>query len=121
MSYARISTPFSSLGQFRSTRGYCFKLCPYSTAYRDKFTYPAGYIYGLDANSNPLTWLEEMVIGNTTNSGLQNLPLSGYLCTDHTTTSGRMEYSSHPPGWICKDPNCYYSTVIAIGSCYKET
>jgi len=120
MGYSRIDTPFPNLGKVYRHRGYSFKLCPYSTEYREKYKYSSGFIYGFDGDGNPLRYSNTVVVGNTTNSDLQALPYSGYQCSDHTTTSGYMEYHSDPPGWICNDPNCLYHTTLASGKCYIE-
>ena len=121
MSYSRVSTPYPNFGGTIRQQGYTYKLCPYSTQYRDKYTYPEGYIYGFDLDNNPLRTTGVVVVGNTTNENLQNINYTAYQCSDHTTSSGRMDYVSHPPGWICKDPNCYYAVSIANGACYIES
>jgi hypothetical protein len=120
MGYAYINSNLENLGLNRNRRGYSFKLCPYSTAYRDKYTYDDSYYSGFGVDGSPVVSTNTIVFGNTTNSGLQALGYAGYLCSEHTTTSGRMVYHSSPPGWICKDPNCYYHTTLVSGCWYYE-
>jgi hypothetical protein len=122
MGYARVETPLPAEGLGSTTRqpGYTFKLCPYSTQYRNSFTF-TNFIYGFDSNGDPLRESTNVVIGNTTNESLYGLAESTYPCSDHTTTSGRMEYHSNPPGWICRDLSCYYATTVVSGGCYIES
>ena len=121
MSYYKVPTHIPDLGKVISHPGYGWKLCPYSNQYRDEYAYPEGYIYGFDANNNPLRYTGVVVVGTTTNSDLQEIGYASYPCSDHTTTSGYMEYSSNPPGWICRDPNCYFSTTVEPDKCYTES
>jgi len=79
--------------------GYCYKLCPYSLAYKNQY-----YLLGFDGNSNN-----------------PNLPIPDAQITEHTTTSGTMNYhhKGRKPGWICKDDSCYFFTTF--GRYYFET
>ena len=120
MGYSKVKTPLGNLGTVTRQPGYCFKLCPYSTNYRDKYIYSGPYYIGFDADRDPVLGTDVVVLGNTTNQSLQGLAYDSYPCSEHTTTSGRMEQVSNPPGWICRDPNCYYTATLASGRCYRE-
>jgi len=84
--------------------GYGWKLCPYSTAYEESY-----YDNGIQGPSN--------------HPDLFNNPSWGALnTTDHTTTSGTMQYCySGCAGWICRDPACYYYTAEVPGVWYFES
>lgn len=103
-----------------NTPGYCFKLCPYSTAYRDRFKYEGEVCTGFAGDNTPVKQDGVWVMGNSTNPDFHRADFASYNCSDHTTTSGKMFYTSNPPGWICRDPNCYYTTVVDVGRCYRE-
>jgi len=104
----------------RNTRGYNFKLCPYSTAYRDSFKYEGTVCTGVALDGTPQNLTGTFVIGNSTSSVFYALPYDTYACSEHTTTSGKMVATSNPPGWICDDPNCHYRINITSGRCYTE-
>ena len=102
-----------------NVRGYSHKLCPYSTAYRDKYRYIGEVCTGF-VDSTPVKVVGDWVMGNSVNPDFHRAEYATYLCSDHATTSGRMVYASNPPGWRCDDPNCYYFTTVASGRCYRE-
>jgi hypothetical protein len=106
--------------QDRNTRGYNYKLCPYSTAYRDQFTYSGTVCTGIALNGAAQNITGVFVIGNSTNDEFHALPYGSYACSDHSTTGGRMVHVSNPPGWMCDDPNCYYFINTASGRRYRE-
>jgi hypothetical protein len=106
--------------QDKAHRGYGHKLCPYSSQYRDSFKYVGTLVLGIDGSGNPITKTGEMVAGNSLDLSLYGSDYSGYQCSDHTTTEGRMVPSSNPPGFMCRDPNCFYYTTMASGTYYKE-
>lgn len=108
----------NDLGRNLNQRGYCHKLCPYSIEYRDKFRYEGRIITGYNG-SDPIYQQGIWVVGNSVDPSFKQ-EYGTYECSAHTTTSGRMEPLMTPPGWICKDPNCYYYTTVASGSRYKE-
>jgi hypothetical protein len=78
--------------------GYCWKSCPYSLVYKEKY-YDLGYL------------------GNSNNP---NLPVTPGDVTEHTTTSGNMimHNRGNAPGWLCDDPACGY--YIRYGRYYFE-
>lgn len=104
----------------RNARGDEFKLCPYSTTYRDKFRYEGTVCTGIALDGAPQNITGTFVIGNSVDIAFYALPYDTYVCSEHTTTSGRMVHVSNPPGWMCDDPNCYYFTSIASGRRYRE-
>ena len=81
--------------------GYCWKLCPFSTAYFNRF-YDRGFA------------------GNTTNSGITQTTFTTVVTDDHPDTEGtmNMRVNGGPPGWICLDDNCPY--FISNGVRYFE-
>jgi len=99
--------------------GYCHKLCPYSTEYKEKFKYEGEICTGFDG-TDPIVQDGVWVMGNSVNPSFYRAVYSTYQSSVHTTTSGRMIYVSNPPGWLCDDPNCYYHTTLASGHCYRE-
>jgi len=99
--------------------GYCHKLCPYSTAYRDKYQYTGKICTGM-VGGEPQYQTGTFVLGNSNDRTLYGVAYATYECSEHTTTSGRMFYKDNPPGWACKDPACYYHTTVASGECYQE-
>lgn len=119
MSWARNYPVYESLGDDKRQRGYTYKLCPYSTAYRDKFRYQGRLYFGV-VNGEPSYLDGDFVVGNSTREEFFGLDYSSYACSVHTTTSGRMISTSNPPGWICDDPNCHYVTTVSVGNCYRE-
>jgi hypothetical protein len=120
MSWSR-RTCFIDLGsiQDKNKPGYCHKLCPYSTEYRDRFKYEGTLCLGI-VGGQPDYQTGTFVAGNSLDRSLYGVSYASYGCSVHTTTSGRMLYADNPPGWICKDPNCYYHTTVASGKCYRE-
>jgi hypothetical protein len=119
MSWARSYFSTDDVGEDLRRRGYSYKLCPYSTAYRDGFKFSGTLCTGV-INGEPQCATGEFVVGNSTNQEFFAKDYSGYLCSEHTTTSGRMVPKSNPPGWLCEDPNCYYFTTTNVGVHYKE-
>lgn len=120
MGYSTIDTPFPT-DEFNSRKrkpGYGFKLCPYSNEYRDIHVFIGDFITGVDANNDPIKVTGSFVLGNSTNTDLFGIPAASYICSEHTTTSGRMMPVSNPPGWVCRDPNCQYK--LNEGKCYTE-
>jgi hypothetical protein len=103
-----------------NTRGYKFKLCPYSTEYKELYRFDGRIYTGYDG-SGQLQYQDGIwVIGNSVNPAFRNADYITYTSSSHTTTNGRMEYAGNPPGWICRDPNCYFRTTVVSGSCYRE-
>lgn len=123
MGYARRSIDrqdylSNNLGRNLDKRGYDWKLCPWSLEYREKFKYEGRIITGFDGNT-PIYEDGIWVVGNSTDPSFK-AEYGTYECSIHTTTSGRMETLMTPPGWICRDPNCYYFTTVASGERYRE-
>jgi hypothetical protein len=119
MGYARIKTPFPTEEFYSANKpGYAAKLCPYSTNYRDRFSFTGTMIVGLDLSNDPITAAGTFVLGNSTDLSFYGVAVSTYTCSEHTTTSGRMLMDSNPPSWICRDPNCWYKTTT--GKFYTE-
>ena len=71
-------------------------------------------------NGEPSYLDGDFVVGNSTRAQFFGLDYSSYVCSDHTTSSGRMLPTSNPPGWECDDPNCYYFTTAVSGMRYRE-
>lgn len=85
---------------YKSSKYYTWKICPYSTKYKELF-YDLGF-RGSSRNSELLvpTWVP-------------------FITTEHTTTDGGMKYKNcGHPGWVCEDPNCYY--FLTFGEKYFE-
>jgi hypothetical protein len=101
-------------------RGYSYKLCPYSTAYRDKFRYEGTVCTGIALSGATQNITGIFVIGNSNNAAFYAKPYDAYECSEHTTTSGRMIPVSNPPGWMCDDPSCFYHTNIDSDRWYRE-
>ena len=119
MGWARYYPVYNDLGEDKRKRGYTYKLCPYSTAYRDKFRYDGRLYTGMSGGQS--TYIEGIfVAGNSTDRSFFGVEYSSYECSEHTTTSGRMIHASNPPGWMCDDPNCYYFTTVVSGMKYRE-
>jgi hypothetical protein len=100
--------------------GYTYKLCPYSSAYRERFKYEGQLCTGFDAYNVPIYSTGTFVCGNSTDQAFYGLDYVSYPCSEHVTTSGQMLPSSNPPGWVCPDPNCYYTITVESGSPYRE-
>ena len=119
MGYTRINIPYPAEGvKNHNRKGYEFKLCPYSTAYRDNFTVSGTIITGIDVYYEPIEQTGSFVMGNSTDLSLYGVESSTYNCSAHTTMSGRMLMMTNPPGWICEDPSCYF--YITYGRYYTE-
>lgn len=89
--------------------GYTWKMCPYSRGgwYKD----PTDPSVGLVELYKELFY-DNGYRGPSTNPVLMQDPWTIPTTTEHTTTSGRMMYKyDGGPGWVCKDPNCYYYTT----------
>jgi hypothetical protein len=120
MSWARHYPFYDDLGEDKRKRGYSYKLCPYSSEYRDKYKYEGRLYTGMSAGQ--ATYIEGIfVAGNSTDRSFFGLDYSSYPCSLHTTTSGRLIQAANPPGWQCEDPNCYYFTTVVSGMKYRET
>jgi hypothetical protein len=119
MSWARKHFVLDDFGADERKRGYTHKLCPYSTAYRDRYRFIGTVCTGI-VNGMPQNISGDFIIGNSTDDSFYMAPYDSYLCSEHTTTSGRMVPKSNPPGWLCEDPNCYYFTTVVSGGHYKE-
>jgi hypothetical protein len=109
-----------SSGYERLKPGRSYKLCPYSSAYREKFKYTGDVCTGLDVHNNPEYKTGDFVMGNSINPNFFALDYDTYVCSEHTTTSGRMFPAMNPPSWMCEDPNCIYFTTLASGNHYRE-
>ncbi len=72
-------------------KGYLWKQCPYSTAYRNKY-YDRGFA------------------GNTTNPDITQETFTTIITADHPATEGGMRYRNNggTPGWSCLDDACPY-------------
>lgn len=83
-------------------RGYCWKLCPYSESYRNRF-YSRGFA------------------GNTNNPNIDQTNFTTVVTAIHTYTEGTMNLSNPGgcPGWACFDDSCPY--FIDNGVRYFET
>lgn len=120
MGWSRYYINYDDLGEDRRGRGYSYKLCPYSTAYRDMWRFEGPLCIGTDNLGNQIFAYGTLVVGNSNNDGFFGASYDTYECSVHTTTSGRMVTMQNPPGWICDDPNCYYFTTVASGRMYSE-
>ena len=80
-----------SIFPVRTLKGYLWKLCPFSTAYRSRF-YDRGFA------------------GNTTNPDITQETFSSVVTADHPYTEGGMNYRNPggTPGWSCLDDACPY-------------
>jgi hypothetical protein len=119
MGWVRKEYHYTDLGEDLRKRGYSYKLCPYSSEYRDRFRFE-GRLY-IGASGGQSVYVDGVsVAGNSTDNHFLGLPFDTYPCSVHTTTSGRMIQASNPPGWQCEDPNCYYRTTVVSGMKYRE-
>ena len=84
--------------------GYGWKLCPYSTQYKEEY-------------------YDNNIPGPSNHSALFHNPSwSALTTTDHPTTSGTMVYRNQgAPGWACTDTNCYYYTTVKPGQYFFES
>lgn len=99
-------------------RGYEWRLCPYSNEYKVKY-YNRSAIPPL----HPKLPAKSNLPGPSSHPSLTTNSWTALPTSAHSTTSGTMEYSTSVgvPGWICKDPNCYYHTTVAPGAWYFES
>ena len=99
-------------------RGYMWRLCPYSTEYAARY-----YNRSAIPVDNPLLPVNDNLPGPSSHPSLATNSWTALPTSSHSTTSGTMEYSTSGgvPGWICKDPNCYYHTTVAPGEWYYES
>jgi hypothetical protein len=118
MGYSRYDFILTEIPVNRVQRGHTYKLCPYSTAYREKFKFEGDRIVGYNG-AQPIYSNGIWVMGNSNDPNFTRA-YDGYPCSDHTQMDGRMETTQNPPGFICRDPNCYYYTTVASGERYKE-
>jgi len=81
----------AKIGGYTKYRGYCWKLCPYSTSYYNRF-YARGFA------------------GNTTNPDIDQTNFTSVVTSDHNYTIGTMNMSTSRgvPGWICMDDECQF-------------
>jgi len=72
-------------------RGRCWKFCPYSTNYFNK-------------------WYNNSWAGPTTNPGIDQTNFTGVITSDHPYTEGTMNMKNNGgcPGFICLDDACQY-------------
>jgi hypothetical protein len=108
----------NDLGRNLNQRGYSHKLCPWSQEYRERFKYEGEIVVRYVGNT-PVYESGVWVVGNSVDESFKK-EYGTYECSPHTTTSGRMEYYQNPPGWICRDPNCYHYTTVTDGERYRE-
>jgi hypothetical protein len=82
-------------------RGRCWKFCPYSTNYFNKY-YNNGFA------------------GPTTNPDIDQTNFTSVVTSDHLYTNGTMNMhtSRGVPGWMCFDDDCQY--LIDNGVRYFE-
>jgi hypothetical protein len=82
-------------------RGYCWKYCPYSTNYFNKY-YNNGWA------------------GPTTNPDITQSTFTSVVTSDHPYNNGTMQYynTAGSPGWICLDDDCQY--FVDTGKRYIE-
>lgn len=70
--------------------GYCWRLCPYSTTYYNKY-YANGWA------------------GNTNSPDIDQTNFTSVVTSDHPLTEGTLNmHSRGVPGWICMDDDCQY-------------
>ena len=72
-------------------RGYCWKLCPYSSSYANRF-YNRGFA------------------GNTNNPDIDQTNFTSVVTALHEYTNGTLNYynTGGHPGWQCSDDDCPY-------------
>jgi len=89
------------VGGYTKERGYCWKFCPYSTNYKNKF-YNNGFA------------------GPTTNPDITQSTFTTVVTSDHPYTNGTMNMwnPGGNPGWICFDDACQF--LIDTGIRYFE-
>lgn len=90
------------IGGYTKFRGYCWKQCPFSTNYANKY-YNNGWA------------------GNTTNPNITQSNFTSVTTADHPYTEGTMNFwnPGGRPGWICWDDACPY--FLDNGFRYTET
>lgn len=81
----------AKVGGYSRERGYCWKYCPYSTNYFNKFY-----------NNS---WA-----GPTTNPDIDQTNFTAVVTSDHPYTNGTMNMKNNggAPGFICLDDDCQY-------------
>ncbi len=72
-------------------RGYCWKFCPFSTNYFNK-------------------WYNNSWAGPTTNPDIDQTNFTAVVTSDHPYTNGTMSMKNNggSPGFICLDDGCQY-------------
>lgn len=72
-------------------RGYCWKYCPFSTNYFNK-------------------WYNNSWAGPTTNPDIDQTNFTAVVTSDHPYTNGTMSMKNNggSPGFICLDDGCQY-------------
>ena len=91
----------------RKFKGYCWKLCPFSTAWAAR--YP-----NLLAGQG--SYREQVRVGGAVTYQFKKVPQSEQR--NHTRTNGRMRFAMRGTvvGWVCDDLNCYYYTTENPGT-----
>ena len=91
----------AKIGGYTKERGYCWKFCPYSTNYKNKY-YNNGFA------------------GPTTNPDIDQTNFTSVVTSDHPFTNGTMNMhtSRGVPGMMCMDDNCQF--LIDNGVRYFE-
>ena len=76
---------------YTSRVGYCWKLCPFSLSYNNRF-YSRGYR------------------GNTNNQDITDANFNSVVTVLHSYNDGTMTYYNRgsTPGWLCFDDSCQY-------------
>lgn len=89
------------IGGYTKERGYCWKFCPFSTNYYNK-------------------WYANGWAGPTNNPDITQSTFTSVVTSDHPYTNGTMNMwnPGGNPGWICFDDDCQY--FIDTGRRYFE-
>lgn len=84
--------------------GYCWRICPFSTAYFDKW-YSAVPGYHSVPGNPTVGWP-----GPTTNPDIDENNFSSVVTSDHPYSNGTMSMKNNggSPGFICLDDGCQY-------------
>ena len=86
-------------------KGYCWKLCPYSTQWSDRYKKSDGTPH--DGYYRRRVFVTDLT-GKHLRDQLIRVPVSDQ--TNHTTTNGRMKIHARAGkfGFLCTDPACKY-------------
>lgn len=92
-------------------RGRCWKFCPFSTAYFDKWYNASPGYFGILSVGWP---------GPTTNPDIDETNFLSVVTSDHPYTNGTMSMKNNggSPGFICLDDDCQY--LLDTGRRYFE-